>query len=152
MTRNEFLDGLRRALAGKVDVEIIDETIRYYEDYIDIQIRSGKTEQEILEQLGKPQLLAKSIVNANRDSGERGNGSAAEEIYEGEEEPRYSRSRMGDKGVRMIMKMPGWMAAFLALLLLFLFLWFIVSVLSFLAPVLIPVAIVLVIIAISRRR
>lgn len=149
MTRNEFLDGLRRALAGKVDVETIEETIRYYEDYIDIQIKTGKSEKEVLENLGKPQLIAKSIVNAKRNGQENGYPG---EVYEEEKHQRYSRSRMGDKGVHLILNMPRWLASFLALLLLFVFIWFVVSVLSFFAPILIPVAIVLVILAIVKNR
>ena len=69
MLKQEFLDGLRRALAGKVDVEVIDETIRYYEDYIDMQIKKGESEASVMEQLGKPQLIAKSIVDANKQDG-----------------------------------------------------------------------------------
>ena len=149
MTRNEFLDGLRRALAGKVDLEQINETVRYYEDYIDIQIKSGKSEKEILENLGKPQLIAKSIINAKRNGQESGVDN--QEICE-EETQRYSRSKLGDKGVRFIMNMPGWLAAFLALLILFVFIWLCFSVLSFLAPILIPVAIILGIITFVARK
>ena len=152
MTKQEFLDGLRRALSGKVDIETIDETIRYYEEYIDVQVKTGKSEQEVLDQLGKPQLIAKSIVSANKNNQESGYPDSSDKIYEDGENQRYSRSKMGDKGVRFIMNMPGWMVAFLALFILFVFIWFVASVLSFLAPVLIPVAVILVIITFVKNR
>lgn len=149
MLKQDFLDGLRRSLSGKVDVELIDETIRYYEDYIDVQIKKGESESSVLEKLGKPALLAKSIVQANANCGNSGSQS---EIYEDGEAERYSRSKVGDKGVRLITKMPGWLAVFLALLILFLILSFVFSVLSFLAPVLIPLGIIFVIIAIRKSK
>lgn len=152
MTKQEFLDGLRRALSGKVDIETIDEAVRYYEDYIDIQVKTGKSEQEVLENLGKPQLIAKSIVSANRNNQGGEYSSQTDRVYEEGDQQRYSRSKMGDKGVRFIMNMPGWVATFLALLILFVFIWFVASVLSFLAPVLIPAAIILVIITFVKNK
>ena len=152
MTKQEFLDGVSRALSGKVDIEPIDEAVRYYEDYIDIQVKTGKSEQEVLENLGKPQLIAKSIVSANRNNQGGEYSSQTDRVYEEGDQQRYSRSKMGDKGVRFIMNMPGWVATFLALLILFVFIWFVASVLSFLAPVLIPAAIILVIITFVKNK
>lgn len=149
MLKQEFLDGLRRALAGKVDVEVIDETIRYYEDYIDMQIKKGESEASVMEQLGKPQLIAKSIVDANKQDG--GALDSSNRIYEDGEE-RYSRSKMGHKGVKVIANMPQWLAIFLALLIVFVFIWLVGSVLSFLAPILIPVIIVLVVINFFNKK
>ena len=149
MLKQEFLDGLRRALAGKVDVEVIDDTIRYYEDYIDVQMKKGSSESLVMEQLGKPQLIAKSIVDAKKQDG--GYSDSTNRIYEDGEE-RYSRSKLGHKGVKIITKMPQWLAVFFALLILVLFIGVVGSVLSFLAPILIPVGIVLAIITLCKNR
>jgi len=152
MSRHEFIDGLRRALAGKVEPEIIDENVRYYEDYIDTQIRGGLSEESVLETLGKPAFLAKSIVNAARSG--RGNGDRAETIYDendNDNSSRFSRSWLGDKGVRLIMNMPGWLAICLAALVLFAVIGLLFSILSALAPVLIPLLVILVVIHFVRR-
>ena len=149
MLKQEFLDGLRRALAGKVDVEVIDETIRYYEDYIDMQQKKGESEEAIMEQLGKPQLIAKSIVDANKQNS--GYPDATNRVYEDEDE-RYSRSKMGHKGVKVIANMPQWLAIFLALLILFVVIWLVGSLLSFLAPVLIPAAIIIGVITFFNKK
>lgn len=150
MNRRDFIDGLRRALSGKVEVELIDDTVRYYEDYFDTQIRMGKSEQEVLEALGNPALIAKSIVSANRQDGTMGSG--AKEIYEEEEHKSYSRSKFGDKGVQLIMKMPGWLVALLVGILIICLISLFFSVLSFLAPVLVPVLIVVMVIKMSGKK
>ena len=151
MLKEEFLDGLRRALSGNVEVEVINETIRYYEDYIDIQIKKGTSEATVMEQLGKPQLIAKSILDANANRYQSEYSESANKIYE-EGAERYSRSKMGHKGVQLIANMPQWLAIFLALFILFLFIGVIGSVLSFLAPVLIPVGIILAVITFFKNR
>lgn len=150
MNRREFIDGLRRALAGKVEVELIEDTVKYYEDYIDTQMRMGKSEKEVLDLLGNPALIAKSIVSANRQDG---NGKTYEqEIYEEEEQNRYSRSKFGDRGVRFIMKMPGWLVTLLVILVVLGILSLFFSMLSFLAPVLVPVLIVVMVIRLAGRK
>lgn len=71
MGKQEFLEKLRTALNGRVSAEIVTENIRYYEDYINIEIRKGRSEEEVLAQLGDPRLLARTIVQTHGDSGEK---------------------------------------------------------------------------------
>lgn len=66
MDRNEFISILRTALTGKVPATTVEDNVRYYEEYIEIQLRQGKSEKEILEALGDPRLLAKTIIEANK--------------------------------------------------------------------------------------
>lgn len=61
MDRTEFIYGLRRALADVEDYEFVNDTIAYYENYIDTQIRKGAAEVQVLEELGDPRYIAKSI-------------------------------------------------------------------------------------------
>lgn len=62
MTKNEFLKELREALEGQVPVNEIEDSALYYRDYFSRQEAAGRTEQEILEELGSPRLIAKSII------------------------------------------------------------------------------------------
>lgn len=64
-TKQEFIDGLRRALTGRISQEEIEEHIRYYEDYITAETRIKGTEQEVLNALGNPKLIAMSICAAD---------------------------------------------------------------------------------------
>ena len=66
MDRYEFISTLRTALTGKVPATMVEDNIRYYEEYIEIQLRQGKSEEEILKGLGDPRLLAKTIIEANK--------------------------------------------------------------------------------------
>lgn len=150
MTRREFIEGLRRALSGKVDAGVIDESVRYYEDYIDIQIKQGMSEEEVLQSLGNPAFIAKSIVSANGSG--QGYAGASDSVYEEGKSERYSRSKFGDKGVHFIMNMPGWLTALLAGVIILVIIGLIFSVLSFLAPVLVPLLIVSLVIRLYSRR
>lgn len=62
MTKQEFLDDLRRSLTGGLENGEINEHIRYYSDYIDSQIRMGISEEEIMSSLGEPRLIAKTLL------------------------------------------------------------------------------------------
>lgn len=64
MTKQEFLIELQSALTGQVNVTMVNENIKYYEDYINMHIRLGEDEDKILENLGNPRLIAKSIISA----------------------------------------------------------------------------------------
>ncbi len=69
MNREEFITKLQHALAGGMSAGQVAEHVRYYREYIDSEIRRGKTEAEVLAQLGDPRLLARSIVDAGKRAG-----------------------------------------------------------------------------------
>lgn len=65
MNKEAFIDTLRRALYGKVsDYELTDH-MRYYEDYIRQEMNRGRSEQEVLEELGDPRLIARTILETS---------------------------------------------------------------------------------------
>lgn len=64
MERQIFLDSLRKSLYGRISEEELAGHIRYYEDYIARQTAGGRSEREVLEELGDPRLLARTIVEA----------------------------------------------------------------------------------------
>ena len=49
-------------MEGQVPVNEIEDSVLYYRDYFSRQEAAGRTEQEILEELGSPRLIAKSII------------------------------------------------------------------------------------------
>ena len=63
--KEQFIDTLRRALYGKIDDYTLQDHIRYYEDYIRQEMGKGRTEQEVLQELGDPRLLARTIVETS---------------------------------------------------------------------------------------
>ncbi|MBP5264725.1 MAG: DUF1700 domain-containing protein [Lachnospiraceae bacterium] len=64
MDKTEFLDQLRASLNGKMEAEEVTDNLRYYEEYINGQLRLGRTETEVMTSLGSPRLIARSIADA----------------------------------------------------------------------------------------
>ena len=52
MDRNEFVSTLRAALTGEVAPAVVEDNVRYYQNYISQEIASGKSEKEVLEETG----------------------------------------------------------------------------------------------------
>lgn len=84
MSKQEFVDRLRTALSGKIPPALVEENARYYEDYINTQVRLGETERAVLESLGDPRLIARSIVAA--ESVKTEDGAAGQERFDKEED------------------------------------------------------------------
>lgn len=65
MDRTEFIEILRSQLTGQVQEGRAAAHVRYYEDYIQTQISSGRTEAEVIAELGDPRLIAKTLIDTN---------------------------------------------------------------------------------------
>ncbi len=78
MTRHAFISGLREALTGEIPPEEIEENIRFYNNYIDQELRKGRSEEDIFAELGDPRLIARTIMETwqSRDTsvGDEGTG------------------------------------------------------------------------------
>lgn len=61
MNKQEFVTVLRQNLSGMDDYDFVNDTVNYYEDYIEARVRKGEAESVILAELGEPRLIAKSI-------------------------------------------------------------------------------------------
>lgn len=70
MNKEEFLRRLRQALAGDVPPGVIEENIRYYDSYISGEVRKGQTEAEVIDIIGDPRLIAKTIVETTEGAGD----------------------------------------------------------------------------------
>ena len=62
MSKAEFLDGLGKSLEGKVDAREYRSQMEYYSSYISKEVASGRSEEEVVGELGDPRLIAKTIV------------------------------------------------------------------------------------------
>lgn len=70
MDKYEFLEKLKLALNGKVSQQTITDTLRYYDEYIESQAAASSMEQ-VMNSLGDPRLIARSIVDAESAQTER---------------------------------------------------------------------------------
>ena len=86
MDRNEFVSTLRAALTGNVPAPVVEDNVRYYDSYISQEIASGKSEQEVLDSLGDPRLIARTIIDTRRQQ-----TGYQEQMYDTQEEPERTR-------------------------------------------------------------
>lgn len=119
MNREEFLRQFCEALEGKVPEQVINENVRYYRNYINNQVANGKSEQEVLRELGEPRLLAKTIEESSRFAGGREedvrNGSSHRNTqYYTSGQERYTDT--GQYAKERTAKIPGWLAALILLI------------------------------------
>ncbi|MDE7365917.1 MAG: hypothetical protein K2N24_01015, partial [Lachnospiraceae bacterium] len=99
MTKTEFLEGLQEGLNGEVAPQVIRESVDYYNRYITDSIAEGKTEAQVLEELGPVRLIVKSIIDANAAAGRREETRFRQEQKEtGKEEPSGFHAGVNDKG------------------------------------------------------
>jgi uncharacterized membrane protein len=70
MDRQEFLETLGRALKRELTEEEVMDNIRYYEEYIDREMRNGKSEEQVLRELGDPRLIARTILQVDQQKEE----------------------------------------------------------------------------------
>ena len=66
--------GLKSELEGRVPYSVIQENLRYYDSYIMEEAAKGQTEDEVIESLGGPRIIARTIVDAALDTEDRPDG------------------------------------------------------------------------------
>ena len=66
MKKKEFLDLLRQSLEGEVDRRIIEQSINFYNEYI--SSHPDKNEEEVINEIGDPRLIAKTIIDTEKIS------------------------------------------------------------------------------------
>ena len=161
MNREEFLRGLENALSGNVPPSVVRDNLRYYDDYIRSERQKGRSEADIMDELGDPRLIARTIIQTNGGDNRSGyrntvygygeyREAAGQNVHRSytEEEDGYGthQSKVGN----VLAKLPGWVWLILGILVVVLIFGAVFSVLSFLAPVLIPIVVVLFLVKLFR--
>lgn len=93
MSKTEFLQILRDELEGRVPYSVIQENLSYYDTYISQESAKGKPEEQVIQELGGPRIIARTIVDAALDTEDRPDGYQA--FGMGEEE--YSQAESSQK-------------------------------------------------------
>lgn len=140
MKKQEFLVELQKALSSRVSVSSMQENVRYYDDYISMQMRKGRTEEEIIEEIGDPRLIAKSIITAEMDAAQT------------ETEEKSKKHRKGNFMQDGRIQLPLWVICILVALGVFLAVYLIGAVLMWALPILLPMLLIIALIRYFRRR
>lgn len=88
MDRDEFLKKLKIELENHMSKAEMNSQLDYYDKYISDEMAKGRSEKDVLEELGDPRLIAKTIktVNNKEDyvepeiSSENNNGRKAKKV------------------------------------------------------------------------
>lgn len=135
MNKGMFLERLRVSLSGKVSAGIVEENVAYYEDYINTQVRMGNTEEAVLNSLGDPRLLAKTIVMTS------GSGACEDADYrEVGEDGKVYESKLNKRGkvFLRLSNLPAWAWKVIGIATVVVVASLVVSVVSFLLPFVLP--------------
>lgn len=69
MSRREFLEKLREALSNELGASVVQENIDYYNNYISKEVGKGYTEEGVVEELGDPWVIARTIIDGQGTTG-----------------------------------------------------------------------------------
>jgi uncharacterized membrane protein len=142
--KQEFLDKLRTALAGEVSSKLVSDNVRYYDDYIVTQIRMGKSEEEVLGELGDPRLIAHTIIDMNQT------GDSVKHVFTDTNETQSQKDRWS-KYVSNLFRIPGWMWIVIVVLVLYVIFRLAFSLFISLLPLILPVAIIIGVVKLLRN-
>lgn len=140
MNKQGFLDLLRQALAGEVSADTVNENLNFYNEFIMTEMKKGREESEILQSLGDPRLIAKTIIEA------QSTGADTSYHYEAPKQ-----ETVYEEGEKKMFRLPGWMMLILIFAAAFVVIGTIGSVFMSLLPVIIPVVLVVWLIRLFRR-
>lgn len=125
MTKQDFLEELRRMLNRELEADEVAENIRYYSDYIDGAVQSGKSEAQVLSELGDPRMIARTILDVDQQKEEQGGyfGSGRGTVFTENEEGAYhaeeESSRTGGSGMHHFeVQTSGWKVWLIVILVL----------------------------------
>lgn len=129
-------------LTGEVSETVIRQNLQYYSDYIDTAIRGGRSEEEVLRELGSPVLIARTIIDT---------GAGTEnQTYSADSHEERDVAREDSRGFHVTLdeKMAKWI--FLAVVVLVVIL--LLTILRLLLPVAVPVLLILAAIKLLKKK
>ena len=154
MTRSEFLQELRQALENDLSGSIVQENVEFYSKYISEEVQKGKSEEDVLQMLGDPWIIARTVIDAQ-------NGTDKETVYEagGNSFTGYESNREQARDSRPPLHTFGfdtWWRKLLLVLAVVMVVVVVFSVISglisLLAPILVPIVIVMIVVRVLGNR
>ena len=149
MSKYEFLSKLREAICVELSSQEVEEHIRYYDQYITESVLNGRTEAEVLAELGDPWVIARTILGTGSTN------TRAEYVYDSSDDG-YERSRdTYNRNVKIYQMDTWWKKALIllgVLVVLGLIISFITGLIGLLAPIIFPVALILLLVKMFQKK
>lgn len=161
MRKEEFLQTLRQALTGDVPPGVVEENIRYYDGYISDEVRKGRSEQEVIGEIGDPRLIARTIEDTTDGSG-GGYQSGGGYGYGGETgsgyeygSGGYEESPYGREENFHVFRLDKWYWKLLLALIVFGVIYLVIAIIggifALLAPFILPLALIWIVVSVIRN-
>lgn len=142
MNKQEFIINLKEALKSEMKLDMIQEQERYYTSYIDEEVRKGRLEKEVVEELGDPWVIAKNLMGA---SGEY-RSQASVDYRNGEESSKSNQDQNFNGNHVNVWTSQSKFGCLITAIIIIAIISFVLSLvlgfLSFIAPILIPVMVI----------
>lgn len=145
MRKREFLDTLRTQLEGALSPAEIEGHLHYYNEYITQSVASGRTEAEVMEELGSPVMIARTLIDSAKSTQQTGGGYERQTSYEEEEE---TKSRYRSYHISPFVAK--WVIPIVIILILFLILFIVGRMVALVARFFVPIMVVVLVIAILK--
>ena len=151
MTRSEFLNKLKEALANDLSGPVIQENVNYYSGYIADEVRKGRSEEEVVAELGDPWAIARTIIESLEIQG----NTQEDYGYEPNRQNYDQRQQSGTGQVHIFGLDTWWKKLLLVLGIVGVFMLVIAvigGIFSLLAPILVPLILVIIVFRIIGTR
>ena len=146
MNRHEFLKQLEHALEAEMNPAKVRGHVDYYRSYIAEEVKNGKSEKEVMDLLGDPWVIARSIIDSPLNETEDQYTYA--DYEEAEQEAPFGTPEI------KIKKITGWKIAAVCVgivLILALVISLLTGLISMLAPVLVPLFVIWIVLRIVEN-
>lgn len=157
MSKTEFLDILYNQLSGQMPEGSVAAHVQYYRNYIEDEQQKGRTETDILNDLGDPRLIARTLLDTEVGVGNPQNGSTYSAIYN-EADSDYNEYDSSDSARGHVKKhsfkldLSTWYGKVAVILIAAVVLLLLVTILGILIPVVIVAGVIMYIVSQFRKQ
>lgn len=157
MSKKEFLDILYNQLSGQIPEGSVAAHVQYYRNYIEDEQQKGRTETDILNDLGDPRLIARTLLDTEVGAGNPQNGSTYSAIYN-EADSDYNEYDSSDSARGHVKKhsfkldLSTWYGKVAVILIAAVVLLLLVTILGILIPVVIVAGVIMYIVSQFRKQ
>lgn len=157
MSKTEFLDILYNQLSGQIPEGSVAAHVQYYRNYIEDEQQKGRTETDILNDLGDPRLIARTLLDTEVGAGNPQNGSTYSAIYN-EADSDYNEYDSSDSARGHVKKhsfkldLSTWYGKVAVILIAAVVLLLLVTILGILIPVVIVAGVIMYIVSQFRKQ
>lgn len=148
MNKKEFMKNLKEALENDLPGAVVTENLNYYGSYIDSEIKSGRSEKEVVGGLGDPWAIARTIIETEKRNGNTYTYTAQDDAGREERSGHSTGSGSGDFGrtAKRILTIA------VIVLIVFCIISTVLGVITALAPIVIPIILVVAAVRMFQRR